>query len=372
MRALGTVDADPSGWVATYSRASRLVSLAPMRRRDFSRYYIDEGNSLRERKEPIRKLLSAWEEREVDLQEFTLCPAGATASLVILATLKALGISVVLFETPCYFGTVEQAEQLHLRFDLLPTYQSCSYRLPDVHRTLHRGNVALWLTQPRASLGFNQSCRNLESLLSQLGPKGYLVIDEVTDQSFPAHLRSLRSGNSVGRLIRIRSFTKGMGLNGFRLAAILHPEPLRRDIVAALETFGGALDIHSLLTVSTFGDDLPRFRKMLAAANEQVNALRAVAERLARFTDLSVNRLVNGYIGTLVADLTKLGRTHAERRTHLLEGCRRMRTPVMLGASSYMAKDPPREAIRLNLFMQPENIIRGINNILSIWGKPTL
>jgi len=180
-------------------------------------------------------------------------------------------------------------------------------------------------------------------------------------------LSSIHSAESDARLIRIRSFTKAMGLNGFRLAAVLHPASLRKPAVAALETFGGAIDIHSLLTVSAFAADLPRLQRMLAAANRQVNLLRAKAEKLVSGTPLSVNRLINGYIGTLVADLRKLGRTHVERRKRLLEGCERLRTPVMLGAGSYMAKDPPREAIRLNFFMQPDNITRGINNIIKIW-----
>src|SRR5208282_6514069 len=94
---------------------------------------------------------------------------------------------------------------------------------------------------------------------------------------------------------------------------------------------------------------------------------RMKAEKLVINTPLVVNPLTNGYIGTLVADLKALGRTHPERRARFLEGCKTMRTPVMLGATSYMAKDPPREGVRLNFFMQPEHIIRGINNILRIW-----
>jgi hypothetical protein len=43
-----------------------------------------------------------------------------------------------------------------------------------------------------------------------------------------------------------------------------------------------------------------------------------------------------------------------------------MRTPVILGASSYMAMDPPYEGVRINFFMQSDQVLRGIANILRI------
>jgi hypothetical protein len=147
-----------------------------------AQYYIDEGDSLRARKEPVQRLLSAWEGRPISFQEFTLCPSGATAPLVVLAMLRSLGVSLVLFETPCYFATVEQAMQIRLRFDLLPTYHRQDYELPDLGASLRKG-AALWLTQPRASLGFNQPFRVVQTLLKQVGSDGYLVIDEATDRT---------------------------------------------------------------------------------------------------------------------------------------------------------------------------------------------
>ena len=364
----GNVDADPSGWLSTYSEAENLLQLPRLVARDFAHYYIDEGNALKAEKEPVAKLLSAWEGHPIAHDEFTLCPSGASASLVALAMLKGLGVSRVLVETPCYFATLEQAQQIGVRFDLIPTYFDDGYELPNLQERGRKSSpVAVWLTQPRASLGFDQSRKAAERLLERLGPHGYLVVDEVTDQSFPAHLSLVGRESGWARWVRIRSFTKGMGLNGFRLAALLHPASLRQAVVACLETFGGALDVHSLKMITTFSNDLPRLRAMLRAANDQVNSLRAKAEKLVMNTPLVVNSLTNGYIGTAVADLKILGRTHAERRARFLKGCKDMRTPVMLGATSYMAKDPPREGVRLNFFMQPEQIIRGINNILRIW-----
>jgi histidinol-phosphate/aromatic aminotransferase/cobyric acid decarboxylase-like protein len=365
----GAVDADPSGWLTTYSEAESLLQLPTMVKRDFAHYYIDEGTALRVEKESVAELLTAWENRPFSIDDFTICPSGASASLVVLATLKALGVNRVLIETPCYFATIEQAEQIALNIELIPTYFVDGYRLPDfLQRERASRPLAIWLTQPRASLGFNQSHEVINRILEELGHGDFLVVDEVTDQSFPATLGRITSRQDRGRLVRIRSFTKAMGLNGFRLAVLIHPTSLREPIVSSLETFGGALDVHSLKTVMAFSEDLPRFKAMLNAANEQVNSLRAKAERLVLNTPLFVNHLTNGYIGSLVADLSDLGRTQKQRRARFLQGCQRMRTPVMLGASSYMAKDPPKEGVRLNFFMQPEHITRGISNLLQIWG----
>jgi len=370
LRQEGLVDADPSGWLATVSEAARYLRLPYAPSHAFARYYIDEGSTLKSHKEAFATLLSEWEGRVVGPDEFTLCPSGATASVVTLASLKALGVTCVQFETPCYFASIEQSEQLELPITLLPTYRRDSYRLPTPFARPRRGYPsAVWLTQPRAFLGFNQDRADVAAISRQLGPSGFLVVDEATDQSFPAHLCNLPSDSLSARVIRIRSFTKGMGLNGFRMAAILHPAHLRTVIVGGLESFGGALDAYSLNTICDFAKDIPRLKTMLTAANLQVNRVRRAAERLVMGTPLAVNHLVNGYIGSVVADLTDLGRSQPRRRTRLLEGCCHMRTPVMLGASSYMAKDPPNEGIRLNFFMAPDHITRGIANILSIWNR---
>jgi hypothetical protein len=334
-----------------------------------SKYYVDEGCALDAYKERLLPLLSAWEGCQISVEDFTLCPSGACASLVILATLKRLGVNRILFETPAYFATIEQTGEIGLRFDLSSTYREDGYALRDVGKTLGSdSHIALWITQPRASLGFDQAHTEIISFLEKFGRERWLIADEVTDQSFPAHMGKIAARFRQANLIRIRNFTKGMGLNGLRLAAILHPRKMRKHIVDSVETLGGSIDAHSLAAVVTLAEDISRFRRMLVAANEQVNTLRTKAERLVAGTPIAVNPLTNGYIGSMIADLRGLGRSHAERRTRLLEWCCSKRTPIILGSSFYMAKAPPTEAIRLNFFNQPENVTRGITNILGLWG----
>jgi histidinol-phosphate/aromatic aminotransferase/cobyric acid decarboxylase-like protein len=368
LRAKNDVDADPSGWLRTYSEAEPLIRAPKPSSRDLARYYVDEGLALGAYKEQVCALVSSWEGRAVSPTELTLCPSCGCASLITLSALKAMGVKRVLFETPAYFGTIQQAEEIGLRFELIPTYRTENYGLPDLKTKLCRTSAtAVWLTQPRASLGFNQPTGLIRVLLERLGNHGFLIVDEATDQSFPAHLSTLCSEQPQPHLIRLRSFTKGMGLNGLRLAGVLHSAALRSALVDSLETLGGSIDVNSLCAVGSLADDIPRLRAMLNAASDQVNRLRSKAERLVVGTPLAINRLVNGYIGSMVADLSVLGHNHRERRARLLTGCRQARTPVMLGATMYMAKAPPTEAIRLNFFSQPEHITRGILNVLGIW-----
>ena len=367
LRSAGCIDADPSGWLLTRSDSERFLSLPRLRARNFGHYYIDEGNALGNVKKRFARLLSAWEASSLTTDEFTVCPSGACASLTTLVALRRLGVGRILFETPAYFGTIEQAVELGIPFELLPTYRCNEYALPALEQ--RGGPVAVWLTQPRALIGSNQECRTVAALLEGLRKRDFVAVDEVTDQSFPAHLADLRRCRRAGNIIRIRSFTKGMGLNGLRVAAVLHSAHLRSSFADCLETIGGSVDAHSLVVVSKMSEDLPTFRTMLKAANNQVNALRATAQRLVRGSRAEVNELVNGYIGSMVIDLSRLGRTQHLRRQRLLEGCRDVRTPVILGASSYMAKDPPREAIRLNFFCRPQHVTGGISNILSVLNR---
>lgn len=361
------VDADPSGWLDTYSEAEPLLEDHRLPHRALARYFIDEGDALGECKDRICSLISDWDSSTVHPEEVTLCPSCGSASLITLAMLKEMGVGTILFETPAYFATIEQATILGIHFELIPTYPQDGYALPDLCRKIRNDpTTVVWLTQPRASLGFDQPHELIARLLRQIGSGGFMVIDEATDQSYPACLGA-RPVESRDRLIRLRSFTKGMGLNGFRMAAIIHGPRLRRKFTDAIEALGGSLDANSVYAVTHLAAKHSTFARMLSAANAQVTTLRANAERLVRGSPITVNRLRNGYIGSMVVDLSSLGSNDDNRRTRFLKWCRHVRTPVILGASMYAAKAPPTEMVRLNFFSLPDHITRGIANILRLW-----
>lgn len=207
----------------------------------------------------------------------------------------------------------------------------------------------------------------MRRVLVTIRRRGYLVVDEATDQTFPASLAALSGTKDSDPVLRIRNFAKGLGLNGLRLAAVIHSPKLRPLAVDCLESLGGSLDVHSLMVMATLAErgSQSQLRTMLEAANNQVTALRADAQRLTRGTVMTVHTLVNGYIGSATIDLKTLGNSDAVRRRRLLEGCRRHRTPVILGASFYMASDSPRESVRINFFSHREEVVRGVQNILA-------
>lgn len=99
----------------------------------------------------------------------------------------------------------------------------------------------MWLTQPRASLGFNQPAELFARSFEQLPATCYVVVDEASEQTFPLHLGRFAAEHRGANLTRLRSFTKGVGLNGLRLASILHPTRLRAPFIHCLEFIGASV-----------------------------------------------------------------------------------------------------------------------------------
>lgn len=371
LRVNGEIDADPSGWRSTYSEAETLLPKPVMGRGDLSQYHLDAALGLSAHRDAILSLLSAWEDRDVSSTEVTICPSGTIASLAILAVLKGKDVRHIRFETPAFFASIEQARSIGMEVDLIATYRRELFRTPFAEieassEWQHRSH-AVWLTQPRAALGFNQPTDEIRILTDSLDHRSqFVVVDEVTDQLFPAPLSILHRDGPRPNLIRIRSFTKGMGLNGIRLSAVLHPPEFRKAFIGAIDALGGSVDAYSLSTVAELAKDQQRLRRMLAAANQQVTNLRIRAARAAAGSPVEVNKLENGYIGSMSVDLSTLGVDYRAQRECFLEECLKARTPVVLGASYNMALDPPNELIRLNFFISPDSVLRGVSNIVKI------
>src|SRR4029079_13859005 len=82
LRGAGAIDADPSGWIATYSRAEPLWPSSQPATGDIARYYIDEAGTIITYKERLAALLAGWHASPRALEEFTVCPSVALASLM--------------------------------------------------------------------------------------------------------------------------------------------------------------------------------------------------------------------------------------------------------------------------------------------------
>lgn len=360
---------DPSGWIETLSEAAN-IKLPPIRALPLGRYYMDEGEALADVRSNLHRLIMNWDGIESDPARFTACPSVGIASLLTMAVLRRQGVKRILFETPCYFAAILQAEWLGYEVVLIPTYRRDGYRRPCSYERSTRNLASVWwLTQPRVTLGFDQELGSLNTLLERLGHDDFLVVDEALDQSYPSLLGRLHKTSAGGqKLIRLKGFGKPLGLNGYRLAFVLHTAQLRAAMVDSLETFAGAIDAHSLAVACAVAAEPGHMEAMMRVANLQVVALCNHAESIVKGSNVAVNPLTNGYLGSAVVNIEALGPDQASRRHRLLLGCQKRRMPVIIGPSMHFASDPPTEAVRLNFFSRRGDILQGLSELSKIAG----
>lgn len=354
----GDVYADPSGWNDTESTAAGLLPMIRVNEAALGRYYLDEDKTLGTLKEQILQLVEFWERRTLGWDEMTLYNSVSTATAAVLVALKRLGARTVVFETPAYGVTVNQAKHSGYKVVLIPTYYRDNFALPLQHAVLRRPHpVVFWLTQPRMSLGIDQEDGVVEKLLGELSPDDYLVIDEATEQRCPSILSHLPQD---ARVLRIRGLLKPLGLNGLRLSCVLHAGDLRVCLENAQDVIGASLDLYSLQMAAELSQKKELFFNMLSVANTQVTELRRKAEFLALGSEVRLSRLVNGYMGSVFVPFKGGRRKYRENRARLLEYCRARRMPVILGSNMLYAFDPEWEQIRLNYFSREHHILRAI------------
>jgi len=353
---------DPSGWIETYSEAAALLPEIVIPSADLGRYYLDEGDTLGATKDKILSLVSAWENRIIVSRELTLCHSVSAGTFLILVVLRRRGVRTIVFETPGYAVTMNQAEYLGFSTVLIPSYRADNFQTTIVDRVPRSRPCAVWITQPRMSLGINQRVDEVKQIVNNLGAEGYLIVDEATEQEFPSLLRAAEIG-SHPNLIRIRGITKSMGLNGLRLAFILHDASARDDFESGQEVVGGSLDLFSLRAAALLAGDIPRFQMMLAAARHQTTFLRARAAKLAAGSPIAISPLVNGYMGSAWITFPEPSR-YEEYRARLLAFCQERRTAVILAASMRFAFDPSFEAVRINYFSRERHVLDGVKTLV--------
>ena len=226
--ASGDIYADPSGWRDTEASVADLLPTIDVDRAALGRYYLDEGDTLGGLKDQIRSLLENWEQQPLHNNEFTLYNSVSTATNAVLIALRRLGAAAAIFQTPAYGVTINQAKQVGYAVTLVPTYYKDGFSSPiEAYANSGEYRALTWLTQPRMSLGFDQDPQFIAGLLESMAERDYLVIDEATEQHYPSLLRSLHEHQKSDQVIRIRGLLKPLGLNGLRVAAILHSRALR-------------------------------------------------------------------------------------------------------------------------------------------------
>lgn len=346
----------PAGWHNPHSDAALQFKVHSVEKSDTIRYALDEGRALGERKSCVLKMLSDWEGRTVGWDEITLCPSVSTANLLVLSAIRARGLRSVLFEAPAYYATIAQAEMLDLEvlriFNTTPS--DFDVNPAEIRDSLPEAPCAIWLTHPRYGVGTNQSVERIQAI-SEVARRGdVIVIDEAAEQMFPSTLCKLDQIKC--EFVRTRGLVKGIGLNGLRLAAVLHPPKWRAGIQEFLEAVGASLDAFSLANFNSLALTPSFLPALLATANRQVVRHRQRVESLTRGSWATPTPLANGYIGSLLLDFSRLPGTYESKRVSLLQYCKKRRVPIVLGASIGFPQVDTFEAVRLNYFTSLENV----------------
>ena len=107
------------------------------------------------------------------------------------------------------------------------------------------------------------------------------MVDEATEQHCPALLSDLSSEDRSDRVLRVRGILKPLGLNGLRLACVIHSSGLRGRLESAQEILGSSIDLYSLNMAAEISQRKDLFFTMLSVANTQVTSLRQRAELMA-------------------------------------------------------------------------------------------
>jgi DNA-binding transcriptional MocR family regulator len=340
--------ADPSGWARTEPGAH--VDLrAPMPPQLLGHYIVDNRKLIAPQKETLRALFSAWDACDYGMDDVTLVPSISAASLAVLMLLRAQNVRCVVFESPAYYAVMDQAEAFGLETKLIATYSSDEYRWQaSTWSAKTRGACAFWLTQPRYALGINQNVTDVEALFADMQDDQFLIIDETADQCWPSIMSGFRTGLHQ-RLIKIRGVMKPLGLNGLRLASIMHAPVWRRKFQEYLWLVGAVLDRYSLIAGAEIAQTPQLFSTLLQSARQKVASARRSLTTAALGAPLVVSPMENGYLG--VVEIDWRGARARPTRSDLLSYCREIRMPVTLGPAMIFARDEWRERVRLNYFM---------------------
>lgn len=352
--------ADPSGWIDTFSNVAKIYKSFDQ---SVQGYTIDLYNQLNNKKKYIRDLFSEWDIYSYSHDNITLCHSTTVGSAIVLAFLVSKGVKTIISETPNYFATYYQAKTMSFDIIRVPTYYDSDFRLIIGEKLVKENSpCAVWLTQPRTALGINQEPATVMKLLELLSEKDFLIVDEATEQFFPSILSSFNP-EKFPKIIKIRSMFKALGVNGIRLACILHHSSFRSAISGEMEIFLGALDVNSLHHAVELAKDISRFRLLLSIANQQVISLREKAEKLLRGTHCALSKIENGYIGSLIIKFPEKKYNHSHYRTKLIEYCAGNKVPVILGAAMGFPRHEYFEFVRLNYFNRDYNILTGLKII---------
>lgn len=282
--------------------------------------------------------------------EVTISPSITSASINVLYFLMSRGINKILLETPCYYATKFQIESFGLDLEMIPTYEKDRFEWNlDINKMQ---DTAIWVTQPRISLGLNQSITRLNEICCNLMSKNcFLVVDEATELQVPAIMANRLFNSHRQRIIRLRGLLKPFAINGPRIAFILHGDDIAEELKKFVWISHGGIDRFSVNTILDFSHKSDHYVFMKKCAFEQIfdNARRI--NQLLHNHPVKTVTYENGYTSALILPLNRSAMSkiiYLDKREKLINFVERLGVFPTLGPSMYFSYDGKHEFLRIN------------------------
>lgn len=348
----------PSGFLNTDISAVEKFRDITISKENFVEYHNDSTPNVIPYKSVIQNLFNHWDNYSYQMDELTICHSVTIGSIAVLDYLYKQNVRDILFETPSYYATIMQAEKMNFNITKIPSYYDDNF-ISSLQIKTDTPKV-YWITQPRISLGTNQDSNYIEDIVNNLREIDYLVIDEATELMFPSHL-AFTTKYKNKNIIKMRSVFKGIGLNGPRISTIIHPKNMKNDLNLSLWIYQGGLDIFSLELVKKVCK-VDYFKTILYTSLNQIKETKEILRKHLFSSNIELSNIQNGYIGTLIFNY-KNDNEYKYNRELLLSLLSQNRIVVTLGASMNFALDEKREYIRLNYYINQEQLVKSISII---------
>ena len=314
-------------------------------------YHNDDTHSGIQLREILSHIINKIDKQQLSKECITLTPTITNASLIVLRYLQEIGINSIYIETPCYYATLFQVLGTKLECKAIPTYFNNNF-LWSIDDIDWSKRLSIWITHPKISLGIRQEKEFLLSIckrLKQVG--GFLIVDEATELKHPSLLSLPVFQEYEDNIIRLRSVFKAFGINGPRVAMIIHSKTNSRGIKKWVWTYQGGIDGFSINVGISLQDNTQNYNDLLHSTYREANENFGSISRLVRHSKVMIPNYGDGYTSSFILKIsdTPLKRSeYLKKRKKLIQLLEKRSIFPTLGASMYFAYDGTHEFLRIN------------------------
>lgn len=336
------------------SSIAKIESFLPNLNNDTLVQYHNDDTSLgQSSREVFANLISETAGLTYTPNEVTLAPSITSASLLVIEFLKREGIENIWVETPCYYATILQFECLRMDYRLIPTYLESGFSWNTDKIDLKKGKQAIWITHPRISLSMSQTLEKIILLCKLLErDNGFLIVDEATEISTHGLFSAKELLPYRERIIRLKSIFKPFGINGPRIASILHPERYSENLKRWTWTFHGGIDAMSIKILKNLNAFKNDYKMLGEVTTRQITECYNMANRMTKKNEsIAIVPYSGGYTAVLILKLfnKKVSiESFLQKREKLILTLEGESVFPTLGASMHFAYDGMHEFLRIN------------------------